>query len=239
MINGVSLESSVPDYRLVSVIEPNWYLSSFQNITLNITNLRRIHAFFFLVASYFQIMLLKEPVRIRSASVRMTEFLPIIYCLTVTLPAPLLVGPKIFPGQVAVKPLEPCGGRREPAVPPAATSGHSALKNGGILVRAIYGPAGACAVSSGLRAHCFCSLRWTNCSLHRTYLFSSSSNHYYLFPVPLEKMDFWHPARLHYWIPLPVSEWNHDKGRRFYRKGKKNCRKNVEENLTVGKKQVA
>lgn len=66
-------------------------------------------------------------------------------------------------------------------------------------------------------------------------------------------MDFWHPARLHYWIPLPVSGWNHDKGRRFYWKEKKkkktkrkqtkktptqpkNTEQNVEENLTVGEK---
>lgn len=41
--------------------------------------------------------------------------------LTITLPAPLLVGPKCLPGPAAVKPLEPCGGRREPAVPPAAS----------------------------------------------------------------------------------------------------------------------
>lgn len=40
--------------------------------------------------------------------------------MTITLPAPLVVGPKILPGRVAVKPLEPCGWRREPAVPPAA-----------------------------------------------------------------------------------------------------------------------
>lgn len=168
-------------------------------------------------------MLLKEPVRIGLVSVWMTEFLHVMCCLTITLPARLPVGPKLFPGVVAVKPLEPCGRRREPAVPSAApsASGRSAPENGGILSSLFIALLEPCAVSSALRAHCLCSLRWTNCSLHRMYLFFSSSNHYYLFPDPLEKMDFWHPARLHYWIPLPDSGWNHDKGRHFYWKEKK------------------
>lgn len=159
-----------------------------------------------------------------------------IYYLAVTLPAPLLVGPICLPGRVAVKPLEPCGGRRDPAVPPAPAPAAPRFKTRGFssgLFLALLEP---CAVSSGFRAHCFCSLRWTNCSLHRTYLFSSSSNHYYLFPVPLEKMDIWHPARLHYWIPLPVSGWNNDKGRRLYWREKKSQKKMWKKTLLWEKK---
>lgn len=40
-----------------------------------------------------------------------------IYCLTIRLLAPLPVEPKILRGAVAEKRPEPCGGRREPAVP--------------------------------------------------------------------------------------------------------------------------
>lgn len=52
MIHGVSLHRSVPDYRLLSVFESNWYLNSLQKITLNIINFWRIHASSFLVVWY-------------------------------------------------------------------------------------------------------------------------------------------------------------------------------------------
>lgn len=196
------------------------------------TTLRRIHAFFFLVLSVFPLlmMLLKEPVRAYEWQNFCTHLL--LDHKTSCSAAGRTEDFARCGGGEAPGALRGAPGARGPAAPAAAP--RSALEGSAPgLFSALLEP---CAVSSALGAHCFCSLRWTNCSLHRTRLFSSSSNHYYLFPVPLEKMDFWHPARLHYWIPLPVSGWNHDKGRRFYWKGKKNCRKNVEENLTVGKK---
>lgn len=56
------------------------------------------------------------------------------------------------------------------------------------------------------------------------------------FPVPLEKMDLWYPARLRYWIPCPFRGEITTKAGAFAEGGKKNHRKNVEENLTRGKK---
>lgn len=91
------------------------------------------------------------------------------------------------------------------------------------------------AASSGLKAHCFYSLRWNNRGLHRTYLFSSSSNHYYLFLFPLRKWTFdTLPGCV---IEFPARFGVESRQRQApLLKGEKNHRKNVEENLTRGKK---
>lgn len=51
-------------------------------------------------------------------------------------------------------------------------------------------------------------------------------------------MDLWYPARLHYWIPCPFQGEILTKVGAFTEQNKKMHRKNVEENLTLEKKQV-